>query len=368
MKPRQVLEIFTAAQKRTEPKSLVIARIVIAILFFVILIGYIYVQIDDVRLDTPVFTTVQSHDEEKMIPMPNLHFTYENQFIITCEVNGQNCSSHLQPPELSQGNYEIIFKADGLNFIRNDVKTLEFNFMVNNPINPITDLGIGLRIFDSKVQDPLDIKNYKETNTHVVDDLLSLIDLNFYRLSSQQYHIIELSITQRKVIKEYWWNILGIPPSYADESYISSQLESHPDTSTVTYAKLVLGVRSWRIPLFDTVGQIAGVAGTLSILYAFLFGAGPSAIQSWGIVQKMKCFGIRKGVRKHLNRRYPKLPFVNTSKTVKDDEIVVDNVNDYDEVLERLDAIERFLKEYVVDANFLEQLEKLDTENKNNGK
>ncbi|RIA98584.1 hypothetical protein C1645_749760 [Glomus cerebriforme] len=388
MKPRQVLQIFTVAQEKTEPKSLVIVRTVITILFFAVLIGYMYVQIVDVRLDTPVFSTIQSRDEEKMIPMPNLHFTYEHQFTITCEINGrvtktlsEDCLTRLQQPKLSQGIYEGIFKADGLNFIRNDVETLEFTFTVNNPGEiPITDLGIGLRIFDSKVQDPLDIENYKETNTHVIDNLLSLIDLNFYRLSSQQYHIIELSRIRRNVIKEAWWNILGIPPSYMDETYLNSQLETHPfvsfDASTNSYAKLILEMRSWRVPiekeqkaktLFDTIGQIAGVAGTLSILYAFLFGAGPSAIQSWGVVQKMKCFGIKKGVRKHINRRYPRLPFVHTSKTIKDDEID-ENVNDYDEVLERLDAVERFLKEYVVDADFLEQLEKLDTENKNNGK
>ncbi|PKC64155.1 hypothetical protein RhiirA1_421883, partial [Rhizophagus irregularis] len=112
--------------------------------------------------------------------------------------------------------------------------------------------------------------------------------------------------------------------------------------------------------LFDTVGQIAGVAGTLSLLYAFLFGAGPSAIQTWGVVQKMKCFGIKRGVRKHINRRYPRLPFIHTSE---DNEII--KGKDYDDVIERLDAVERFLKEYVVDADFLAQIEKLDNENKN---
>lgn len=45
MKPRQVLEIFTAAQRRTEPKSLVILRSFIAIFFFTILICYMFVQI-----------------------------------------------------------------------------------------------------------------------------------------------------------------------------------------------------------------------------------------------------------------------------------------------------------------------------------
>jgi hypothetical protein len=78
----------------------------------------------------------------------------------------------------------------------------------------------------------------------------------------------------------------------------------------------------------------------------------------------MKCFGIKKGVRKHINRRYPRLPFIHTSEDSNNNEITKDH-NDYDEIVDRLDAVERFLKEYVVDANFLAQLEKVDNENKN---
>jgi hypothetical protein len=48
MKPQQVLEIFETAQKRTEPKSIVILRVFVAILFLGILIGYMYVQIGNV--------------------------------------------------------------------------------------------------------------------------------------------------------------------------------------------------------------------------------------------------------------------------------------------------------------------------------
>lgn len=49
MKPKQVLEIFAAFQKRNEPKSIAILRILVAILFLAILICYMYVQIGNVK-------------------------------------------------------------------------------------------------------------------------------------------------------------------------------------------------------------------------------------------------------------------------------------------------------------------------------
>ncbi|CAG8652871.1 9400_t:CDS:10 [Rhizophagus irregularis] len=359
MKPKQVLEIFAAFQKRNEPKSIAILRILVAILFLAILICYMYVQIVDVRLDTPIFSVkMQDTIEEEEIPMPSkylyVHFAYGFQFNINCQIIGrinktslEDCEPYLQQPESSSTNggiYEGVFEANGLNFTKFDIEKIEFNFTIIDPnvipLDDDSDIGIKIQIFDSKTQDPLNMKNYKEDNNHVKNSILSLTDLNSYHLSSHEYHIVELSRIKRNVAKEYWWNILGIPPKYIYETFINSQLESHPllealNAPANSYAKLALIMRTWRVPLeqeqkaktlFDAVGQIAGVVGSLSFLYSLLFGTGSNAIQSWGIVQKMKWFGIKK---------------------------------------ERLDAVERFLKEYVVDADFLAQLEKLDKESNN---
>lgn len=78
----------------------------------------------------------------------------------------------------------------------------------------------------------------------------------------------------------------------------------------------------------------------------------------------MKWFGIKKGVKKHINRRYPRMSFIHTSED-GDNEINNNNVNDRDDIIKNLDAVERF-QEYVVDADFLAQLEKLDKESNNN--
>ncbi|CAB4397544.1 unnamed protein product [Rhizophagus irregularis] len=322
-------------------------------LFYSLLYSFV---IFDVRLDTPIFSVkMQDTIEEEEIPMPNVHFAYGFQFNINCKIIGrinktslEDCEPYLQQPESSSTNggiYEGVLKS---------------------------------RFLILKRKDPLNMKNYKEDNNHIKNSILSLTDLNSYHLSSHEYHIVELSRIKRNAAKEYWWNILGIPPKYIYETFINSQLESHPllealNAPANSYAKLALIMRTWRVPLeqeqkaktlFDAVGQIAGVVGSLSFLYSLLFGTGSNAIQSWGIVQKMKWFGIKKGVKKHINRRYPRMPFIHTSED-GDNEISNNNVNDRDDIIERLDAVERFLKEYVVDADFLAQLEKLDKESNN---
>lgn len=37
-----------------------------------------YLNIEDVRLDTPIFSVVQSHDEEKVIPMPSMFYVFSS--------------------------------------------------------------------------------------------------------------------------------------------------------------------------------------------------------------------------------------------------------------------------------------------------
>ncbi|CAG8649119.1 6749_t:CDS:2, partial [Funneliformis mosseae] len=316
----------------------------------------------NVKSDNPVTASTPAHYEEKSIPLPTI-----TQF------STKECATHLRQPEStvnSNGVYEALFNANGLNFTKKDIEKFEVTIIMDNPEEiPVSSLGVEMRAFDSQVQDPLLIKDYEETNTNVIDQLLSLIDLNLYFLTSQQYYELELSRIRKNVIVKKWWDILGIPSRYVDETYLNSILESRPyspfdESLGLSYATLAVVMRTWRVPfeqeqmlLFDTFGQIAGV--------------GPSAIRSWGVIQRMKCFGIKKGVKKHMNRRYPRLPFIK-SETDKpednnnkvDEEIGVSNsitTMNHDEVqieiLERIDAIERFLGEFVVDAEYLQTLE-----------
>ncbi|GES81187.1 hypothetical protein GLOIN_2v1675431 [Rhizophagus clarus] len=89
--------ISKAAQRGTEQKSaLVICRIFIATLFLAILIGYIFVQIDDVRLDIPIFSVnMQDIIEEEEIPMP-----------IKTNISPKDCGTHYN----NDGTYKKYLK------------------------------------------------------------------------------------------------------------------------------------------------------------------------------------------------------------------------------------------------------------------
>jgi hypothetical protein len=62
---------------------------------------------------------------------------------------------------------------------------------------------------------------------------------------------VELGRTKRKIAKEFWWNILGIPPTFVDETHINSHLEVHPllGAPANSYSKLTFVMRTWRVPL-----------------------------------------------------------------------------------------------------------------------
>ncbi|CAG8452361.1 1260_t:CDS:2 [Funneliformis caledonium] len=376
MIPRQILEIFTV-QLKTEPKSLIIIRTIIAILLFSLLICYASIQINNVKSDNPVIASTPAHYEEKSIPLPTLHFTFEYRFTLTCQIVGsitkfstKECATHLRQPEStvnSNGVYEALFNANGLNFTKKDIEKFEVTIIMDNPEEiPASSLGVEMRAFDSQVQDPLLIKDYEETNTNVIDQLLSLIDMNLYFLASQQYYELELSRIRKNVMVKKWWNILGIPSRYVDETYLNSILESRPyspfdESLGLSYATLAVVMRTWRVPFEQEQITVNNIENRV----------GPGAIRSWGVIQRMKCFGIKKGVKKHMNRRYPRLPFIK-SETDKpednnnkvDEEIGVSNsitpMNHEEvqiEILERIDAIERFLREFVVDAEYLQMLE-----------
>src|ERR1051325_6675598 len=69
-------------------------------------------------------------------------------------VSSEECSKRLQQPQPSsvyEGFFEGLFKPNDLEFVRNELETLEITMRVNNPSEiPATDLGIGIRIFDSR--------------------------------------------------------------------------------------------------------------------------------------------------------------------------------------------------------------------------
>ncbi|CAI2184949.1 8079_t:CDS:2 [Funneliformis geosporum] len=115
--------------------------------------------------------------------------------------------------------------------------------------------------------------------------------------------------------------VLGIPPSYFDEAYITSRYESvtAPDTVEFAgqptigpqkYANLFIGTLNWfeevetesrTRRLLDSLGMLSGFYGLLVGIYILIFGFSP--ILPWGICQN---FCMRRQIKSDLHEQYPK--------------------------------------------------------------
>ncbi|KAF0495062.1 hypothetical protein F8M41_021211 [Gigaspora margarita] len=99
--------------------------------------------------------------------------------------------------------------------------------------------------------------------------------------------------------------------------------------------------------VLNSLGLIGGAWGFAATIYAILFGA--NAIKPWGLTQKYG-FKINKSVQTKLKNTLEIIPFVNHPKTTN-------NLNNH-ELKRRLDSLQLFLTEYVVDVQYLEKIYK----------
>ncbi|CAG8602310.1 6563_t:CDS:2 [Funneliformis mosseae] len=85
--------------------------------------------------------------------------------------------------------------------------------------------------------------------------------------------------------------------------------------------------------------MVAGFYGLLAGIYILLFGYSP--ILPWGLCQN--CF-LRKQIKDDLHEQYPKsIPLIEPPSIDKT-------------VTERIDDLERFLKQFICDVDYMEEL------------
>ncbi|CAI2195619.1 952_t:CDS:2, partial [Funneliformis geosporum] len=190
-----------------------------------------------------------------------------------------------------------------------------------------------------------------------------LVANNKYYLVNNQVSYIGLTRNQKKIIHPKFSGILGVSPSYKNLHRIVSNFQNMPipdEPSTVYYSVISLTATSFRMQvetekrtrtLLGVFGLVGGAWGLSSALYATLFGV--DAIRPWGCLQT-DC-GLRRRTYNKLKRRIPVLPLINSSSSMTE-------LNSYSpdvkELRDRLISLEIFLKEYVVDINYLEKSEK----------
>ncbi|CAB4402326.1 unnamed protein product [Rhizophagus irregularis] len=151
----------------------------------------------------------------------------------------------------------------------------------------------------------------------------SIITMNMYAL-----------VLNQESIRSSWMNDFGIPPIYENKSHIESTLcKNH------TY--------------LGGVGLIGDAWGLAAAVYAFLFGADMS--RPWGVVQSY-CCGFPRSTQKKLTTTLPTIPFFNTiNPDIKNrpSKHALSLAEQNELILTRIDSLELFLQEYVVDVHYL---------------
>ncbi|RIB13440.1 hypothetical protein C2G38_2040978 [Gigaspora rosea] len=99
--------------------------------------------------------------------------------------------------------------------------------------------------------------------------------------------------------------------------------------------------------IINSLGLIGGAWGFAATIYAVLFGT--ITIKPWGLIQKYG-FKINNSVQAKLRNNFEIIPLVHHSKTTN-------NLKKH-ELKRRLDSLQLFLTEYVVDVHYLEKIYK----------
>ncbi|RHZ79413.1 hypothetical protein Glove_146g63 [Diversispora epigaea] len=273
---------------------------------------------------------------------------------------------------LDESTQEIL--RTNLYYLANYARTnIKFSRNIREKIKPkFTDvLGISSAQLDRQ---PFITSNLQknpivvELASEVTDEMLQTLDestqeilrTNLYYLANYARTNIKFSRNIREKIKPKFTDVLGISSAQLDrQPFITSNLQYLPLStgSSNSYLGIVIvepqnfivetktDVRNRTI--LSALGVMGG-AWSLSIaLYSLFFGS--DTIRPFGCVQCLPC--IKSASRKKLRDRLPIIPLV-------EEKFISPN----SDVKHRIDALEVFLREYVVDAGVLNEMAKKEAE------
>ncbi|POG76549.1 hypothetical protein GLOIN_2v1768947 [Rhizophagus irregularis DAOM 181602=DAOM 197198] len=375
--------------RRSEPTTLLVLKLFIMIILVACFTGYLAIVIIDVTQDVPIIRT--SFVSSPIRP-PILLFKSDYNFTVdVCHEGYTNddfqntvvdCMADIIQPDEKYGPsllyYGIYKPSQNVFFYKDTNGSNEMNsiiiFLTISDSNYTSDR---VRMIEMSAFDPensvdkwiidgiKEKKLFNEDNklTSLSDD--NSVDLDTYGLFFQFRYARKI----KEVIKPSWMNDFGIPPTYENKSYIESTLLSSSLPMNTSLDRPLISI--YIIPNSNTIqidrevrartylngmGLVGGAWGLAAAIYAWLFGA--DALRPWGIVQ-LGCCGFPRSTQKKLEKTLPLIPFFDTSRTDTKDHLsnhglsLAEKIELIPLLQSRIDSLELFLQEYVVDVNYL---------------
>ncbi|CAI2164430.1 5934_t:CDS:2 [Funneliformis geosporum] len=186
-----------------------------------------------------------------------------------------------------------------------------------------------------------------------------------YKMPNHQLATVSFTRSIRDTIIPNFKDDFGIKPTYYRQYYLMSSIQSVPidfNTGDLFESGVLLVVQNHLIKketeqrtrtFFRFFGLVGGAWGLAAVFYAALFGV--DLIRPWGCVQ-FYCCGLRNSTYNKLKKTLPIIPLINSSESPPPSSGDV-------ALQQRVEAIEVFLREYVVDVNYLENAKGHDENN-----
>ncbi|CAG8495137.1 17030_t:CDS:10 [Cetraspora pellucida] len=296
--------------RKTEPTFLIAARGIVLLIIIALLAGYFAILTIFLVSDGGV---IKSHLEPSpVIPIPD-----------GSESTPEECSPYVLQPSCnnstSDDRWHGYFTAtEGLMFNQKEKRyAMYFTIYIDDPrYVRDNDKGMLIKAFDSEFN-PITVPLSVNESAYKIDGefFKSLDDLNLHVIGFQQMNWMFMNRHIRRKEISNFWTILGIPPSHFDEKYITTKYESvtNPGTAALASNQTITGQQ----------------------FYANLF----VGTMNW--FQNIETEGKLQELHK---KEYPKaIPLIERPRT-------------NETLTERIDYLEKFLKQFFCDVSFMEDL------------
>ncbi|CAG8548122.1 19346_t:CDS:2 [Gigaspora margarita] len=364
-------------ERKTEPISVFWLRIIVTTLFIFILVGYSIFLILDVCNDHPAIQS--SFIEVNSFPVPELMFldipvkTYFDCYFTYAANNTREdnkaCTQYLKQPVLNAtSKYNGYFQTSGdlLFSVSSDssnegLKNIGITIYIDDSAYNASDPSMFVNILavDSELYKTYGPKLFENQNSMFLD---SIVKINTYELSPNQSYNIQLTRNVKQLMSQSWKNYFGFVPETEKIPHVTSTIGSSLISNTTgprtLFSTINIEPHSFIVQI-DTdqssLGLFGGVFGLVTSFYALLFGTG--AIKPWGLVQR-HLFKVNQIVQDKLLSTLESMPII--SHLTHDTNDLDDDLS-IEKLEKRLDLLQLFLRDYVVNVQYLENIQQSDT-------
>ncbi|CAG8638303.1 4036_t:CDS:10, partial [Cetraspora pellucida] len=353
--------------RKTEPTSVFSLRLIVATLLVIILVGYAIFLILDIYNDHPAIQS--SFIETGSLPVPvlmfsnipqksylNCYFTYAAN---STREDNKACAQYIEQSALSSTlKYEGYFKTSGNLFFSTSsnegLKNIGFIIYADNATYNTSDpsMSIDLLAIDSELYNIYGSKLFETQNSMFLDSSYN----------------IQVTRSIKYLMSRSWKNYFGFAPDLERIPYVTSTIESSLISNTTgpltLFSTINIEPQSFIVQVdtdqsyhvSNSLGLFGGAFGLITSFYALLFGAG--TIKPWGFVQK-HLFKVNRIVQDKLIITLESMPFI--SHLTQDTNDLKDDLST-EQLEKRLDLLQLFLRDYVVNVQYLEQIQQSNTD------